>query len=313
MPRRAVAVVVLLAVLAGCRSPVGDGLTAESRPLSPEAPQLIQLGAVEVLSIHQLRSGREWFGGVSGLSYDGHTVTAINDVGHWLSFRMEVDASGRPVSFGDLKIASLGGLDGSKEDGDAEEVRATRDGWVVSFERRHRLLRYGQDLSGPPEPLALPPGYDQQPENGGVEAMTELPDGRLLLLSEEGNDSDGQGLGWIGRPGAWQVLSYRRTGQFHPSSATVLPGGDVLVLERRFSLLGGFAVRLVQVAAADLRPGKVIEGRELFTLEPPYLVDNYEGIAVWPRRDGRLVAYLVADDNFSPLQATLLMSILLPE
>lgn len=313
MPRRTVAIVLLLAALAGCRSPAGDGLTAESRPLSPDAPQFDRLGAVEVLSIHQLRSGREWFGGISGLSYDGHTVIAINDVGHWLRFRMEVDVDGRPVGFGDLKIASLGGLDGSKEDGDAEEIRVTRDGWVVSFERRHRLLRYRQGLSGPPEPLATPPNYDQQPENGGVETMTQLPDGRLLLLSEEGNSGDGQGLGWIGRPGAWQALSYRRTGQFHPSSATVLPNGDVLVLERSFSLLGGFSVRLVQVAAADLRPGMVIEGRELFTLAPPYLVDNYEGIAVWPRQDGRLVAYLVADDNFSPLQATLLMAILLPE
>lgn len=313
MPRRAAALLVLFVLLAGCRAPASDTLTAEMRPLDAADPARTRLGAVEVLSIHELRSGKRWFGGVSGLSYDGRTVTAINDVGHWLRFRMDVDDSGRPVSFSALEVAPLGGLDGSKYDGDAEEVRATPEGWIVSFERRHRLLRYRHDLSAEPERLALPPGYGDQPENGGVEAMTPLADGRLLLLSEEGIDEAGLGLGWIGRPGAWQPLSYRRSGLFRPTSATVLPNGDVLVLERSFSLLGGFGCRLVRVPAAALRPGAVVEGRELFVLEAPLLLDNYEGISVRPRRDGRLVAYIIADDNFSPIQATLLMSVLLPD
>lgn len=314
MTRRAIAATLLLAlILGGCRAPAGDGINAEIRPLSAADPMLTRLGAVEVLSIHQLSSGRKWFGGISGMTFDGHTVTAINDVGHWLRFHMEVDGDGRPVSFSNLEVAALGGLDGSKEDGDAEEVRAIPGGWLVSFERRHRVLRYGSDLSGPPESLDMPPGYADQPENGGVEAMTSLADGRLLLISEEGTGADGLGQAWIGRPGEWRTLSYRRQGQFHPTSAALLPNGDVLVLERRFSLIGGVASRLVRVAAADLRPGAVLEGRELFTVEPPLLVDNYEGLAVRPRQDGRLVAYLVADDNFNVLQATLLMAVLLPD
>lgn len=317
MPRRAAAILLLFAVLAGCRAPASDTLTAETRILDPAEPHRTSLGAVEVLSVHQLRSGKRWFGGISGLSFDGHTVTAINDVGHWLSFRMDVDDAGRPVAFGDLVVAPLGGLDGSKDDGDAEEVRATPEGWpegwLVSFERRHRVLLYRHGLSSQPERLAPPPGFGEQPENGGVEAMTPLADGRLLLLSEEGIDEAGLGLGWIGMPGAWQRLSYRRSGQFRPTSATLLPNGDVLVLERSFSFLGGFGCRLVRVPAAALRPGAVVEGRQLFVLEPPLLLDNYEGISVWPRRDGRLVAYIVADDNFSRLQATLLMSVVLPD
>lgn len=313
MPRRAAATLLLFALLAGCRAPAADGITFESLPLSTDERQSVRLGDVEVLSIHHLRSGRRWFGGISGISFDGHVVTAINDVGHWLRFRMDVDNAGRPTAFGDLEIAPLGGLDGSKEDGDAEEIRATSDGWLVSFERRHRLLLYRNDLSGRPERLQPPADYNLQPENGGVEALTPLADGRLLLLSEEGTGEDGLGQGWIGRPGAWQTLSYRRSGQFHPTSATLMPNGDVLVLERRFSLIGGVGSRLVRVAAADVRPGAVLEGRELYTLEPPLLVDNYEGITVWRRQDGRSVAYIVADDNFSMIQATLLMAVLLPD
>lgn len=313
MPRRAAAFLLVLALLAGCRAPAADGLSFEIRSLAADDPARTRLGEVEVLSIHQLRSGRQWFGGISGLSFDGHTVTAINDVGHWLSFRMDVDQDGRPVAFGDLHIEPLGGLDGSKEDGDAEEVRATPDGWFVSFERRHRLHLYRNGLSGRPERVAAPERYGQQPENGGVEAMTPLADGRLLLLSEDGTGVDGLGQGWIGRPGAWQTLSYRRSGRFVPTSAALLPNGDVLVLERRFSLIGGVASRLVRVSAGDVRPGAVLEGRALYTLEPPLLVDNYEGIAVWRRKDGRSVAYIVADDNFSVIQATLLMAVLLPD
>lgn len=317
MPRRAAAVLMLFILLAGCRAPASDTLMADLRPLDAADPSRTGLGAVEVLSIHELRSSKRGFGGISGLSYDGHVATAITDVGTWLRFRMEVDDSGRPVAFGDLQIAPLGGLDGSKQDGDAEEVRATADGWpkgwIVSFERRHRLLLYRHGLSAQPERLAAPAGYGEQPENGGVEAMTPLADGRLLLLSEEGVDEAGLGQGWIGQPGAWQRLSYRRAGLFRPTSATLLPNGDVLVLERSFSLLGGFGCRLVRVPAAALRPGAVVEGRELFVLGPPLLLDNYEGISVQPRADGRLVAYMVSDDNFSPLQATLLMSVLLPD
>lgn len=313
MPRRAAATILLFALLAGCRAPASDALDAQPRPLDAADPQRTRLGTAEVLSVHELRSGKRWFGGISGISYDGRMVTAVNDVGHWLRFRMEVDETGRPVAFGDLQVAPLGGLDGSKRDGDAEEVRATPQGWIVSFERRHRLRRYGQDLSARPETLAPPADFAEQPENGGVEAMTPLADGRLLLLSEDGMAASGLGLAWIGKPGAWEQLSYRRAGSFRPTSAALLPNGDVLVLERSFSLLGGLACRLVRVPAAALRPGAVMEGRELFVLEPPLLLDNYESISVWPRRDGRLVAYIIADDNFSSMQATLLMSVLLPD
>lgn len=313
MSRPLAAILLLLTLLGGCRTPASDALTTDPLSLDPADPGRTALGAVEVLSIHKLRSGRQWFGGISGISFDGRTVTAINDVGHWLRFRMDVDDAGRPVAFGDLTVEPLGGLDGSKNDGDAEELRAVAAGWLVSFERRHRLLLYRQGLSSPPQRLDTPPDYQAQPENGGVEAMTPLADGRLLLLSEDGTDAAGLGQGWIGGPGAWRPIAYRRTGQFHPTSATLLPDGDIVVLERRFSLLGGVAARLVRVPAAALRPGAVLEGRELFVLEPPLQVDNYEAIAVRPRQDGRLVAYIVADDNFSRLQATLLMAVLLPD
>lgn len=310
-----IASLLLALCLAGCLGPAAadDRLQAAPRVLAPESGTYPRLGEAEVLGILRLNSSDSRFGGLSGMSFDGRMVTAISDVGRWLRFRLEVDADGRPVGVDGLEIGNLGGLDGSKQDGDAEEVTWTPEGWLVSFERRHRLMLYAHGLSGQPSRQSMPQGYSRQPENGGVEALTRLRDGRLLLLSEEGGDEGGIGWAWVGRSGAWDRLSYRRDGLFHPTGAAMLPNGDVLVIERRFTLIGGVALRLVRIKADDIQPGAVLDGHELFRLEPPLTVDNYEAIAVHQRADGRVVAYILSDDNFNPLQETLLMAVLIPE
>ncbi len=312
MLHRAALIVFVVLALAACRTQAGGDFTAERRSLAAEDALRTPLGSAEILSIHQLRSGQRWFGGISGLAFDGHVVTAINDNGHWLRFSMQVDDAGRPTAFDDLQVVPLGGLDGSKDDGDAEELTAVPGGWVVCFERRHRLLFYAGELDGRPERWAAPDEFARQPGNGGVEAMTRLADGRMLLVSEEGGP-DAAGWAWVGQPGAWERLSYVRTDGFQPTAAAALPDGGALILERRFTLIGGLAIRLRRVTAKTLVPGAILDGPVVFSLEPPLLLDNYEGMAVHARKDGRLVAYVVSDDNFNPLQATLLMAVLLPE
>lgn len=289
----------------------GD-IQAVPRPLAPDAGPRAPLGETQVLGIVELTSSDSRFGGLSGVSFDGDRVVAITDVGGWVRFRLDVDAEGRPVGAGQLEIGDLGGLDGHKRGSDAEEIARSPEGWVVSFERRHRLMLYPNGLSGKPVRLAAPQFYGRQPRNGGVEAVTRLTDGRLLLLSEEGDNDDGTGWAWVGHPGAWERLSYHREGRFHPTGAATLPNGDVLVTERRFTWLGGLALRLVRLRAAEIQPGAVLQGHELFRLEPPLTVDNYEGIALRQRADGRIVAYIIADDNFSSFQSTLLMAVLIP-
>ena len=66
----------------------------------------------------------------------------------------------------------------------------------------------------------------------------------------------------------------------------------------------------VRLKIAD-RQGKVIDGMELAR---PLNVDNFEGVAAVPRRDGRIRFYLLVDDNFGVYsgkptdQRTLLMA-----
>jgi hypothetical protein len=282
---------------------------------SGDLPELVgrELDAPHVLGVVELKAPHRNFNSISGMAFDGNQITAITDLGHWLRFRLEVDGEGRPVSASGLEIGRLGGLEGGKSDSDAEDLVLTPEGWLVSFERRHRLMLYPGGLDGRAVPLDMPQGFTRQPGNGGVEAITRLADGRLLMLSEDGVNQDDTGWGWVGRPGAWDSLRYQRDGDFRPSAATTLPDGDVLVAQRSFTLLGGFGFRLVRIARNDIRPGALLAGREIMRLRSPQLVDNYEAIAVHPRADGRLVAYILSDDNTNPFQATLLMAVLLPD
>ena len=88
---------------------------------------------------------------------------------------------------------------------------------------------------------------------------------------------------------------------------TILPDGDLVVVERRASILGGFGARIVRVPGASIEAGAELSGTELAVLEPPVTTDNFEGISVVATPDGRTLLYLVSDDNLWGFQRTLLM------
>jgi hypothetical protein len=53
-------------------------------------------------------------------------------------------------------------------------------------------------------------------------------------------------------------------------------------------------------------------GQVLAELRPPLVGENFEGIAVRRGARGRVLIYLVSDDNFNALQRTLLLQFSLP-
>ena len=146
------------------------------------------------------------------------------------------------------------------------------------------------------------------PFNGGLESAARLPDGRLMLLAEQLRDGNGDFVGWVGRPGAWQAFAYAATGPYEPAGAATGPDGRVYLLERRFNPLGGFGVRVTRFPAADLAPGARIEAEELAVFEPPYVQENFEAIAALADPAGGVRLYIASDDNFSFLQRTLLLA-----
>ena len=114
-------------------------------------------------------------------------------------------------------------------------------------------------------------------------------------------------------PQARGQFSVRRTDNFDVSDAVLLPPGDLLILERKFSWLGGLGIRIRRIQLKSIRPGAVVDGPSIFNADLGQEVDNMEGIDAHVTAEGDTVLTMVSDDNFSPLQRTLLLQFTLVE
>ena len=288
--------------------------------LSREDPAETALGRLAWRGSVALRSPDPRFGGLSDflLSPDGRSLTAISDEGHWLSARIMLDGTGVLTGLAEVRMGALLDPEGrplvGKETGDAESMVRLPDGSIlVGFERRHRIWRYpsqAEPLTGLPEVFPPPPRLERLSENSGLEALAILPTGRLVALTEDGGSSP-EMLGFLRQNETWHEIVLARVGPFRPTGATTLPGGDLLVLERRFSILGGLGIRIRRIDQAKVQPDALLEGEAVAEFRPPFIYDNMEGIGVHSEADGRIRLYLLSDDNKNPAQRTILKSFLL--
>ena len=290
-------------------------LSARQIVLDPTNRTTRQVGRLHFLGGLDLRCDKPGFGGISGLSVtaDGR-LTAVTDRGHWFTARIVHDRTGRLVDLTDGELGPLHDAQGRPLVGewrDAEALERLPGGdWLVSFEQRHRVWRYEVEtggLQGRPVPFPTPKGIAAAPANGGLEALTPLPDGRILMLAESLKRTDGSRAGWLVGNGGTEPLGYRTARDFKPTDAATLPNGDVLVLSRYFKLLGGFKARLERIPAGTIGGGAVLKGELLARFAPPLTVDNFEGVAVTRDADGATLVYILSDDNFNFLQRTLLL------
>ncbi|MGQ0664570.1 MAG: esterase-like activity of phytase family protein [Pseudomonadota bacterium] len=288
-------------------------IAATPLALNPLDPAETRVGRLTYRGGLWLASPDPRFGGWSGLrvSAEGAKLTAVSDHGYWLDATLVYDRDGGLADLREARLGALMPIDGPRaRRADAEALAVAPDGsFLVSFEGRHRLALYPP--ADPPfalasRPLPIPPEIADAPRNGGLEAIEWLAGGPIFALAEELYE-DGDHVGWIGDERGWAKLRYRATPGFQPTDAVQLPHGDVLVLERRFSALGGFAARIARVARSDIRSGARLAGQEVARLEPPTLADNFEGIAVARGSRGETLVYVVSDDNFIVLQRTLLL------
>jgi hypothetical protein len=270
--------------------------------------QLIWRGGLE------LTSPSKHFGGFSGLLVEsgGKKLTAVTDRGMW--FRAELVYDGDGVLSG-LQAAEMGALkeaDGRPTEGksrqDAEAMAHLHDGSIlVAFEQDHRLARLpeGAAPDAPPVTFPAPQAATDLPNNLGLEALAAWPDGRILAATE--NREAGAHAAFLFTDGQWQALSFTAVDQHRPTGADVLPNGDLLLLERRYSPAAGLSIRLRRVPERDIRQGARIMGEEIARFEPPLTYDNMEALAVWRDAQGRILVALLSDDNFNILQRTLLL------
>jgi hypothetical protein len=315
-------------LLAACMgtSPVGEvaaqpgPLQISSRPVpfKLDDPAAHQIGRLIWRGGISMTANSGHFGGWSDLyvTPDGRRLSSISDVGGWFSATIDYDKDGNLTGLSEATIGPLRGLDGKplvdKEWADCEGMAHLPDGsWLLSFERHHRIWHY-PTLDGTPTPIDQPPDIAKQPHNGGIETLTALADGRVIAISEERLVRRGFLAGWLGQPSAegaytWQRFEYAKTPEFNPTAIAQLPDGSFVLLERAFDYVQGIRIRVMHFAEAELRPGNAIQAVELARLASPYAVDNLEGLAARKGPRGETLLWMIADDNFNPLQRNLLL------
>jgi hypothetical protein len=198
---------------------------------------------------------------------------------------------------------------------DSESIALDGAFVYIGLERVNQLLRY--DFSkgftrSRGEVMPLPPAAKKLPYNKGLEALVMVPKGMslagtLIAISERGLDASGNLIAFlIGGPAPGQ-FSVRRTDNFDVSDAVLLPSGDLLILERKFSWLSGIGIRIRRIALKSVAPNAVVDGPSIFDADMGHEIDNMEGIDAHVTPEGDTVLTMVSDDNFSMLQRTLLL------
>ena len=237
------------------------------------------------------------------LTGDGGLVT-VSDVGDLVRARLRLDREGRLVGLDGFQTRRLTLADGTpiveKADGDAEGLAFTEDGdLLVSFERDHRIWSYGPlaALNARPRPMRIPDFPFT--ENDGIEGLAATPGG-WRVAGESGGV-------WDCGPARCAVVT--------PPPATPVPDSEYRItgMDRDPAGAGWFVVQRRYRPPLDARaqvrrmaPDGAL-GPVVVELKLPGTTDNFEGLAA-ERRNGRTRLYILSDDNFNPLQRTLLLA-----
>jgi hypothetical protein len=287
----------------------GGALALEAVPvlLDDTDPSRDRVGPLRYLGGLWLRSSDPRFGGLSDLrvSPDGARLFAVSDCGQGFTASLSYDAAGRLAGVGDARLVALVGRGGGEPTmgGSDAESLVLGDGLEVGFEGRARIEAYRLQppFGGRARPLPFPKELGLCARNGGLEAMGDLGDGRRFLVCEARRGASSTVPAWSGRGGAWRERDYALAFEggwagepFRPTGAALLPGGDLLVLERRFPPIGA---RLARLPRASLDGTGVLAPQEIARFEAPLTLDNFEGVETRRDASGRTLVYLLSDDN----------------
>jgi hypothetical protein len=270
-------------------------------------------------------TGRGDFGALSSIRFldPGTNFIGVADTGFWYFGTIERDADLRPVGMTDFRMQPMVDDDGHAIDGkwrtDAEGIAVSSSTVTASFERDHKILEFRlepDDMKATTGPVAFLVPEAELRQNRGFETIAYAPaDGPLagarVAVTEHSVDDDGNSYAAILEGPRKGVFKVARSDDFDITDGAFLPDGDLLLLERRFSIAAGVAMRLRRIEADTIRPGGIADGPVLLLADMAYQIDNMEGLDVWRRADGALIVSLVSDDNHSILQRNLYLEFVL--
>jgi hypothetical protein len=280
----------------------------------------VRFGALEFRGGLVLTSPNPAFGGISGIHVerDGEHFLAISDKGSWLRGRI-VYRDGKLAGIADAEMAPILGADvkplAARGWFDTESL-AERDGvFYIGIERVEQIVRldYRRDgFKARAEPIKVPPDFKSFRYNKSLECLAASPQGsplagQLIVITERSLDAGGNLRSFLLDGDRVSRFSVRRTDGFDASDCAILPPDDLLLLERRFSLTRGVAMRIRRLPLASLKADALVDGRSMIEADLGYQIDNMEGIAVHRTGTGETIVTLVSDDNFSIIQRNLLL------
>lgn len=287
-------------------------ITATRVPLDPADPRRVRVGRLTYLGGVELTSKDPVFGGFSAMSLQGDRFTLLSDGGGVVRFRL--DARGRisEQQIGELPAGPATGWEKRDRDSESMIVDPVTGERIVGLERVNEIWRYDAGFTRAIRHSA-PRAMRRWDENGGPEAMVRLADGRTIVFAESTRPKHKPGrqaLSFAGDPTRAPARGFRFTylppAHHDPSDAALLPDGRILVLNRRFDAPFDFSATLTIIDPRAIRPGAIVRGQEIATIDTPLTRDNFEGLVV--AREGRAtVIWLVSDDNQFFLERTLLL------
>jgi hypothetical protein len=331
------------ALLAGAAASAALNGPAKARPLGPSEPTPIAVaatpieaflttererrtfGALTFRSGLQLKSDFASFGGFSGLwrSPGGTEIVALADNTQWLTARV-VAAGGRMTGLADAIAAPVLARDGKPmrrtRSYDTEGLTIAGGFAYVSIERTQEVMRFAwakEGVRAGAQAVPVPEEAKQLPRNQGLEAIGVAPPksplaGAVVVIAEQaGGSTAAPTRGFIlsgPRKGAFDVT---RSGGFDVTDLAFLPSGEMLLLERRVSFIGGFGARIRRIAADAIRADAAVDGPIIFEADSGHQIDNMEGLAVHRDSAGETVVSMISDDNFSTWQRTVLLEFVL--
>jgi hypothetical protein len=284
-----------------------------------------RFGPLEFVGGLEMVSPSRHFGGFSAMRFlkPGKEFIGVADTGFWFFGQVTRDAEQRPTGIADFRMAPMVDQAGQPIDDkwrvDAEGL-AVRDGIAtVGFERDHRIAQFRIDPDNMRAAFRqldfLVPKHELR-MNRGFETVAYAPAGSalkaaLVVVTERSLDPAGNVFAAVLDGPRKGVFTVARSDDFDITDGAFLPNGDLLLLERSFSMALGVKMRLRRLPAESIGKGKVAEGPVLMQADMGYQIDNMEAMDVWHRSDGALIVSLMSDDNQSILQRSLYLEFVL--
>ncbi len=300
-----------------------DAITVNARTIEnfEVGSQQTRFGDFEFVGGLELSSSNALLGAMSGirLAADRQRFLGVMDTGYWYAGRLMRDDAGRPIGMEDFVVSPILDAAGEASDEkwlfDAEGLVVRGDDVLVSFERNHRIDIYPAERPGRSTPKGTLPILIPRHEfrgNRGLEMVAVAPEtsqlaGAVVTISERSLNDNGDLFAAILTGPSKGVFFVKRDPPFDVTDGDFLPNGDLLLLERRFSIARGVGMRIRRIDGSRLGPGNLVDGEVVLEADYGYQIDNMEGLDVTTDDEGQVFVTLVSDDNHSILQRNLLL------